>query len=727
MSFGPVAFLASQSACAVVATRVLAEQGSMIHFYYYLVLLNAAVCSAVGVTVFWKNRYVLVGPMLGISMVMMAIWLGCFAQYYRSMPAAHAIMWGYMTLTAVVIVQPLLLHALCALCDKLRPMKWWVVASYVSALVALWFLWWHHAIIRLTHPPYLDHYIAYKRALGAHLVLWQLLGAGVLIHSARRAVGYKHTQLVYFTVAWLVSFLTAHLTILPLEYNINIQPLGFFVLPFNLGILAYVMSKARLADYNVVIARVLLYSVTMAVTAGVALVFLGGLAMFAPGFMNQEQLMFAFMLSMAISAGLTIGQPKLLPRAERMMQERMFGKRYGYQDALSGLVRELTVLPTIDQVLSTVATTLHSQMQISRALILLQDPLSGDYKLQAESGLGTADEVEALVLHEDAAVIKWLQEKRDELVRDEMMRHVPQRERELLEAEMNLLKVGLCVPMILDGRLVGLIGLGEKLNRDMFFISDLRLLETLATEVALAVKYRRIEDEAFRQNRLVELGTIAAGVAHEIRNPLASIKTFAQLMPERVDDPEFRNEFGKLVLKDVDRITKVIESMLAFARPAQVSIKEQPANELVEEAILLVQPRLKAKRIELTRAFRGNPIIKVDKHQILQVLVNLLSNAADALHERGKVRVATGLTQLDIGTGGNGDRNFAVIEVSDNGPGIPAAVRGRLFDPFFTTKKEGTGLGLSISQKIVRDHGGTITVSSVEGKGTTFQVNLPVK
>ena len=146
----------------------------------------------------------------------------------------------------------------------------------------------------------------------------------------------------------------------------------------------------------------------------------------------------------------------------------------------------------------------------------------------------------------------------------------------------------------------------------------------------------------------------------------------------------------------------------------------------MEEAILLTKPRFKGKRIELTREFHGNPMIKVDRHQILQVLVNLLSNAADALQEQGKVRVATGISQGDIT--GNGDRTkkYAVIEVSDNGPGIPAMVRNRLFDPFFTTKKEGTGLGLSISQKIVRDHGGVITVSSVEGKGTSFQVNLPV-
>jgi two-component system NtrC family sensor kinase len=180
-------------------------------------------------------------------------------------------------------------------------------------------------------------------------------------------------------------------------------------------------------------------------------------------------------------------------------------------------------------------------------------------------------------------------------------------------------------------------------------------------------------------------------------------------------------------LKDVDRITKVIESMLAFARPAQVNIKEQPANDLVEEAILLVQPRLKGKRIELSREFHGNPIINVDKHQILQVLVNLLSNAADASHDQGKIRVATGVSLRDIKGDDNRNQKFTVIEVSDNGSGIAANVRNRLFDPFFTTKKEGTGLGLSISQKIVRDHGGAITVSSVEGKGTSFQVNLPVK
>ena len=114
--------------------------------------------------------------------------------------------------------------------------------------------------------------------------------------------------------------------------------------------------------------------------------------------------------------------------------------------------------------------------------------------------------------------------------------------------------------------------------------------------------------------------------------------------------------------------------------------------------------------------------MKVDKQQILQVLINLLSNAADAVAEQGKISVGTGTGWM------NSDKNqpCAVIEVTDNGPGIPSANLPRLFDPFFTTKHDGTGLGLSISQKIVRDHGGVIRVSTAEGKGTTFQVSLPL-
>ncbi len=702
----------------------------MTEVYYYLVLINAAFGLAMAGAVFWKNRHQAVGPLLSIMMISMAVWLFGFAQYFRPMPPPRSLHWAKVTLAASILVYPFLFHGLCALVDRQKKFQWWIAGAYVSGALFLVLLWQGAWMVGVKAQPYMDHYLRYNRswypALALYHIFWQWFGIGIVIYEALQSVGYRRTQLVYFSVAIIIVFLTTSSIILPIEYGIYVQPFGFFILPLNLGLLAYVLAKARLADFNVVIARVLLHTVTLIVVVVASLLFIGAMTLLAPGFMNPQQVLFTVMLVVVIGLALALSLPRLLPRAERMMQERLFGARYGYQDALAGLVKELSRLSNIDTVLGTVATTVHSQMQVSRVLILMQDPLSGQYGMQAQSGLTPEEAADMQDLKEHSAVVRWLREHKDGLVRDEVVRRLPAHEMREMAVDLDRLKVSACVPMILDERLVGMICLGPKASGEMFFVNDLRLLETLATEVALAVKYRRMEEQIFRKNKLVELGTIAAGIAHEIRNPLASIRTFAQLMPDRMDDPEFKNEFSKLVLKDVDRITKVVESMLAFARPAQVTIGEHSCADLVEEAVLLVQARLKNKRIELTKQFHEKPVLKADKQQILQVLVNLLSNAADALPELGKIRVATGTRWMDGAGDGNKPRKYAVIEVADNGPGIPAGIRDRLFDPFFTTKKEGTGLGLSISQKIIRDHGGIITVSSVEGKGTTFQINLPL-
>jgi two-component system, NtrC family, sensor kinase len=698
--------------------------------YYYLVLLSGAVSLVAGGTVFWKNRFQLTGTVFGVAFLLLSIWSVGVAQYFRPLNESTAHWWARATLTVAMLYLPIYFHGICILVGRQKAFRWLVLTAYATAVVFLFGICTGRLIENgFQHPPLMHHYVRYNRAwypfMGLQITFWQFLGAGILGYSAFHSTGYRRTQLVYFILSWLVGFLTVNAILLPLEYHIDIPPFGFFVLPLNLAFLAYVLSKARLADFNVVIARVLLNTLTLLVVVGISLLFIGGMTFVAPGFLNPQQILFTIMLVVVIGLALAIVLPRWLPRAERMMQERMFGRRYGYQDALAGLVKELSLLASIDEVLNKVATTIHSQMQLSHVLILMQDPLSGQYQLRAQCGLNL-QEAEGLELIEDSPVIRWLRENKDELGRDELQGRLPAHAMNELAKDLDRLGVVVCVPMILDGQLVGLIALGEKASKDMFFISDLKVLETLATEVALAVKYRHMEDQILRKNRLTELGTIAAGVAHEIRNPLASIRTFAQLLPDKINDPEFKDEFSKLVLKDVDRITKVIESMLAFARPAQITIAEHSANELVEEAVLLVQSRLKSKRIELTKQFHEQPVLRVDKQQILQVLVNLLNNAVDALPEHGKIRVATGVRTMEDAEEGNRSQRYGVIEVANNGPAIPIAARNRLFDPFFTTKKGGTGLGLSISQKIVRDHGGIITVSSIEGMGTTFHVNLPL-
>jgi len=700
--------------------------------YYYLALLSAAVSVVASAAVFLRNRHQAVGPLFGMTMLVMAAWLVSFAQYFIPMQTGQALRWSQVTLTCTIILHVSWFHTLCALAGKMRRFRWWIIGCYTSGLLFLALLWKGLLITGLKTVPYMDHYVRYNRevypALVLFIVFWGWLGAGIVAVSARNATGYKRTQLTYFFIAWVVVFLTTTSIILPLEYDINIQPFGLFILPINLSFLAYASAKARLVDYNVAIARVLLHTVTLVVVVAVSLLFIAGMAFAAPGFMNSLQIAFTVMLVVSIGLVLTMFLPRWLPRAERMMQERFFGKHYGYQDALAGLVEELSCFSVVDQVLDKVATTVHSQMPVSRVLIFIQDTLSGNYELHAQSGLSSKDGEAQIELSSDSAIVNWLEAQREVLVRDELQRSASNSVYAPIKRELDQLGCALCVPMFLEDRLTGLFCLGDKVNHDMFFVSDLKLLSTLATEVALAVKYRRLEEIIQRKNKLVELGTVAAGVAHEIRNPLSSIRTFAQLLPDKMTDPEFTGDFCKLVIKDVDRITKVIESMLAFARPGQVTVGEHSATELVEEALLLVHPKLKERRIKISKQFHEQPIASLDKQKIMQVLVNLLSNAAEALPEEGRIEVATGVCSVDqIGAIElNGTKKFAVIEIADNGPGIPETVRNRLFDPFFTTKKEGTGLGLSISQKIVRDHGGIITVSSITGKGTTFHINLPL-
>src|SRR6266404_1888878 len=193
----------------------------MISFYYYLVLVSAVVTVAAAAAVFWRNRSQEVGPLLGFSLLVTALWLIGFAQYLAPRGPTTALRWAQFTLSCAVLSQPCLFHALCALVSETRRFKWFIVLAYLWAAVFLALLWAGQVIIGLKASPYMDHYIRYNHtlypALGLHFLIWQFAGAGIIAVSARHTEGYKRTQLVYFLVAWFVEFLTTNSIILPLE------------------------------------------------------------------------------------------------------------------------------------------------------------------------------------------------------------------------------------------------------------------------------------------------------------------------------------------------------------------------------------------------------------------------------------------------------------------------------------------------------------------------------
>ncbi|HEX8679533.1 MAG TPA: ATP-binding protein, partial [Chthoniobacterales bacterium] len=243
---------------------------------------------------------------------------------------------------------------------------------------------------------------------------------------------------------------------------------------------------------------------------------------------------------------------------------------------------------------------------------------------------------------------------------------------------------------------------------------------------------KRLELQIRRSDRLASLGTLSAGMAHEIKNPLVSIKTFAQLLPERYQDSDFRETFSNLIGHEIDRIDSLVNQLLRFARPAKPLLRPMHVHDVLEKSLMLVGHRLYQKEIKLSRSWNADvDTIRADADQMEQVFLNFFLNAMDAMKQGGELTVTTEIRSAaewaTAANGSNGHRDEVLrVSVRDNGEGIKSEDIAHVFDPFFTTKDYGTGLGLSVVHGIIQEHGGQIEVESELAKGTAFHILLPL-
>jgi signal transduction histidine kinase len=241
-------------------------------------------------------------------------------------------------------------------------------------------------------------------------------------------------------------------------------------------------------------------------------------------------------------------------------------------------------------------------------------------------------------------------------------------------------------------------------------------------------------------DRLVSLGELAAGVAHEIRNPLAGIGTSAQVLRSRFAKDDERVKFADVILDEVGRLEKIIENLLLFARPKQPQLVKHDMRHSVERAFNLLRDQIEKQDVRVQIRCDGEPpMVYVDPGQMSQVLLNLVLNAVHAMPSGGRLTLELKTVEKKMPVSGGRRKadakpdvparsfQFLRLVVSDSGQGIPRQNLSKLFTPFFTTKSAGTGLGLSISQAIMREHGGSISISSVEGRGTKVTVDIPVE
>jgi signal transduction histidine kinase len=371
--------------------------------------------------------------------------------------------------------------------------------------------------------------------------------------------------------------------------------------------------------------------------------------------------------------------------------------------------------------------TVGAAMGIEKASLFLSDEIKGSFGLRASIGLDL-DQSEGSMLLRDDPLVQRLTTRPEVLVREELEMARDGREEKEVASRMGQLEAEITFPLVSKEKLIGILNLGHKEGKKMYSHEDLEVLSTLANQAAIAVENARLYENLKnsqniirRADRLSSLGVLTAGLAHEIRNPLVAIRTFTQLLPERYQDKEFREEFQAIALREVDRICGLVNDLLSFARTSTPNVSAENINEIVESIVRILETEAKEKGVQIYRRLASSlPKIFIDKEQLKQVFMNVILNAIQSIEASGVVEISTRLAAK------NGSQQFVQVGVRDSGVGIPEKDLENIFNPFFTTKKDGSGLGLSISHQIVQEHGGTIFVESKVGEGTTFFINLPV-
>jgi len=234
-------------------------------------------------------------------------------------------------------------------------------------------------------------------------------------------------------------------------------------------------------------------------------------------------------------------------------------------------------------------------------------------------------------------------------------------------------------------------------------------------------EFKELEGKVRQADKLAALGTMAAGMAHEIKNPLSSMKVLSQLMPLKFKDSEFRKRFTEIMPREIGRIDRIVESLLGFARATAPRFDMISIETIIEETLQVFQEDIQNRKIKLEKKFAEVPPITADADQMSQVFSNLILNAIQAMPKGGELKIL-----LEKGKEKDGVVETIKIRISDTGHGIPKEYIKKLFDPFFTTKHGGTGLGLTITHSIIDGHRGSIVAESSRGKGTIFKMSLPV-
>ena len=363
---------------------------------------------------------------------------------------------------------------------------------------------------------------------------------------------------------------------------------------------------------------------------------------------------------------------------------------------------------------------------VESVFVFLLDESTGRYKLQ------NSDEKTTVAFYSKDRLIHWLSVNDRELIiseNKEVIDYLTPEEREKLSQ----LKAELVYPLKVMNHISGTVFLGRKIDGTVFSKDEIDLLTLIFNQAAFAIEHASLYElqkdrilKMYRTDRLAILGELAAGAAHEIRNPLTSIRSAIQYLSKDFANDPRKSDMINEIINEVERINKILQGLLSFSRPSKLNMSEINLESLINQVLMLINSSIKKNNIDVKyEYFTKNTTIQGDIEQLKQVFLNIFLNAIDAMSENLEEQLRALIISIEKGVDIDPGRRFLVISIEDSGKGIDSKDIENIFNPFFTTKEEGTGLGLAISYGIINSHEGEIEVTSETGKGSCVRIKLP--
>ncbi|MBI4706908.1 MAG: GHKL domain-containing protein [Candidatus Omnitrophica bacterium] len=689
---------------------------------YSISLLLACVFNLfIGLFVYFKNPKEKVNRFFGIYYIVLTMWVfGCFMESSVG-TAQDALFWDKILYTGCILAAPLYLHFCYIITGKSNKSKL-LYFSYLTAII--WLIFNFSSSLRpffindVVHK-YWYRFIAVPGFLWYVYVLWFNLLVTmmfvVLFKYFLHSSGIKRLQAKYLLFAFLIMISAGSFYFL-LLLNISSPPVDPYLLILFGVIMSYAIVRHQLMDIEVIIKKSLVFAGMFAFIFGIYI----GITLIISQFVAGGKI-FSLMISALI---ITVTLRPLENWLVNITDKFLFQKKYEYKQILRAFIDEVVTVLNLDEIVNSTLKLLDQTLHPYTAGVFILNKVDDKFQLYNSSGLEDKD----MVFTSESKLLAFFKKTHGPSVIkqiDGITGVNPE-----IAVEMTKLKAVIALPFMLHNDLIGFISLGKKKSDEEYTKDDLDVLLDLARTEAIAIGNAQLLTEAAQSERRAAIGTMAAGINHEIGNPLNIMSNKIQVFKLARQKGLFKDKPSEGILdeaekaldeclKQTERISIITRKLSNFAKPSK-EFKPDLVNipQEVDETLFIVGHELDLERIAVKKEFSAEPQrILADKYDIQQILFNIIRNAGQAIEGQGKIIIRVMPT-----------RDGKVhIEVEDTGKGIPEDKIHKVFEPFFTTKgsKGGTGLGLSIVRQLVRRNKGEITFRSLAGIGTTFIIAFP--